>query len=165
LHRGPGKAFQIHIHARGSRKTPCKERGRRNWVLGHGGRRFRPKSGELAARVAGEKGGETTRDSPRLDLGAWLGEKRLPAGWTAAPGGGRRWSSCSGEPPAEEEQRAARLALRWSRAARLERGKSFGRHSPTSGFKRGLTVSLTKGWPQGCVDLVKGFNRVCWRGF
>jgi hypothetical protein len=36
-----------------------------------------------------------------------------------------------------------------------ERGKSSGRHSPTSGFKRGLTVSLTKGRPQGCVDLVK----------
>jgi hypothetical protein len=65
--------------------------------------------------VAGEKGGETTRDSPRLDLGAWLEEKRLPAGWTAAPDGGRRLSSCSGEPPAEEEQQAARLAPRWSR--------------------------------------------------
>jgi hypothetical protein len=37
-----------------------------------------------------------------------------------------------------------------------ERGKSSERHSPTSGFKRGLTVSLTKGRPQGCVDLVKG---------
>jgi hypothetical protein len=60
------------------------------------------------------KGGETTRDSPRLDLGAWLGEKRLPAGWAAAPGGGRRWSSCSGEPPAEEEQRAVWVVLRWS---------------------------------------------------
>jgi hypothetical protein len=37
-----------------------------------------------------------------------------------------------------------------------ERGKSFGRHSPTSAFKRGLTVSLTKGWPWVCGDLVKG---------
>jgi hypothetical protein len=37
-----------------------------------------------------------------------------------------------------------------------ERGKSFGRHSSTSVFKRGLTVSLAKGWPQGFVDLVKG---------
>jgi hypothetical protein len=43
------------------------------------------------------KGGEATRDPPRLDLGAWLGEKRLPAGWSSAPGGGGRWSSCSGE--------------------------------------------------------------------
>jgi hypothetical protein len=31
--------------------------------------------------------------------------------------------------------------------------------------KPGLTVSLTKGWPRVCVDLVKGFNRVHWRGF
>jgi hypothetical protein len=46
-----------------------------------------------------------------------------------------------------------------------ERGKSSGRHSPTSILKRGLTVSLTKGGPQVCVDLVKGFNRVDWRGF
>jgi hypothetical protein len=37
-----------------------------------------------------------------------------------------------------------------------ERGKSSGRHSLTLGFKRGLTVFLTKGGPQGCVDLVKG---------
>jgi hypothetical protein len=61
------------------------------------------------------KGGEATRDSPRLDLGAWLGKKGLPAGWTAAPGGGRHWSSCSGEPPAEEEQWAVWVVLRWSR--------------------------------------------------
>jgi hypothetical protein len=31
------------------------------------------------------KGGEATRDSPRLDLGAWLGEKRLPAGGPRLP--------------------------------------------------------------------------------
>jgi hypothetical protein len=58
LHRGPWKVFQIHTHAPGSRKTPWKERGRCNWALGHGGRRFRPKSGELAARVAGERAGK-----------------------------------------------------------------------------------------------------------
>jgi hypothetical protein len=46
-----------------------------------------------------------------------------------------------------------------------ERGKSSGRHSSASGFKRGLTVSLTKGWPRGCVDLVKGVNRGCRLGF
>jgi hypothetical protein len=57
LHRGPWKVFQIHNHAPGSRITPWKERGRCNWVLGHGGRRFWPKSGEPAARVAGERAG------------------------------------------------------------------------------------------------------------
>jgi hypothetical protein len=46
-----------------------------------------------------------------------------------------------------------------------ERGKSSGRHSPTSTVKRGLTVSLTKGPLRVCVDLVKGFIRVHWRGF
>jgi hypothetical protein len=46
-----------------------------------------------------------------------------------------------------------------------ERGKSSGRHSLTSNLKRGLTMSLTKGWPRVCVDLVKGPNRVHWRGF
>jgi hypothetical protein len=34
--------------------------------------------------------------------------------WTVAPGG-RRWSPCSGEPPARERQHAVRVALRWSR--------------------------------------------------
>jgi hypothetical protein len=43
-----------------------------------------------------------------------------------------------------------------------ERGKSSGRHSLTSAFKRGLTVSLTNGSSRVCVDLVKGFNRVHW---
>jgi hypothetical protein len=46
-----------------------------------------------------------------------------------------------------------------------ECGKSSGRHSLTSTVKRGLTVSLTKGSPQMCVDLVKGFIGVHWRGF
>jgi hypothetical protein len=46
-----------------------------------------------------------------------------------------------------------------------ERGKSSGRHSPTSVFKRGLTVSLTKGLPRVRLDLAKGFNRVHWRDF
>jgi hypothetical protein len=50
--------FPNNTHAPGSRKTPWKERGRRNWVLGHGGRWFRPKSGKLAARVAGERAGK-----------------------------------------------------------------------------------------------------------
>jgi hypothetical protein len=45
-----------------------------------------------------------------------------------------------------------------------ERGKSSGRHSLTSTVKPGLTVSWTKGWPPMCVDLVKGSNRVHWRG-
>jgi hypothetical protein len=40
-----------------------------------------------------------------------------------------------------------------------ERGKSSGRHSPTSMVKRGLTVSLTKGSLRVFVDLVKGSNR------
>jgi hypothetical protein len=35
----------------------------------------------------------------------------------------------------------------------------------TSGFKRGLTVSLTKGRPQECVDLVKEVYRGCRLGF
>jgi hypothetical protein len=38
-----------------------------------------------------------------------------------------------------------------------ERGKSSGRHSLTLTVKPVLTVSLTKGRPQVCVDLVKGF--------
>jgi hypothetical protein len=46
-----------------------------------------------------------------------------------------------------------------------ERGKSSGRHSPTSLCKRGLTVSLAKGPLRVCVDLVKGFIRIHWRGF
>jgi hypothetical protein len=58
LRPGPWKVFQIHTHAPGSRKTPWKERGRRNWVLAHGGWRFRPKSSELAVRVAGERAGK-----------------------------------------------------------------------------------------------------------
>jgi hypothetical protein len=41
-----------------------------------------------------------------------------------------------------------------------ERDKSSGRHSPTSTVKPVLTVSLTKGPPRVCVDLVKGFIRV-----
>jgi hypothetical protein len=36
--------------------------------------------------------GKMIRNSPATDLWAWLGEKGRPAGWTAAPGGGRRWS-------------------------------------------------------------------------
>jgi hypothetical protein len=46
-----------------------------------------------------------------------------------------------------------------------ERGKSSGRHSLTSTVKPVLTVSLTKGPPWVCVDLVKGFIGVHWRGF
>jgi hypothetical protein len=46
-----------------------------------------------------------------------------------------------------------------------ERGKSSGRHSLTSMFKRGSTVSLTKGWLRVRTNLVKGFIRVHWRGF
>jgi hypothetical protein len=46
-----------------------------------------------------------------------------------------------------------------------ERGKSSGRHSLTSTVKRGLTVSLTTGRLRVCVGLVKGFNKVQWRGF
>jgi hypothetical protein len=34
---------------------------------------------------------------------------------TAAPDGRRHWSSCSGEPPAEDEKWAARLARRLPR--------------------------------------------------
>jgi hypothetical protein len=56
------------------------------------------------------EGGGTTGDSPRLHLGAWLGKKRLPAGWTAAPDGGGRWSSCSGEAAARRSTRARRRA-------------------------------------------------------
>jgi hypothetical protein len=46
-----------------------------------------------------------------------------------------------------------------------ERGESSGRHSLTSTVKPVLTVSLTKGPPRVCVDLVKGFIGVHWRGF
>jgi hypothetical protein len=46
-----------------------------------------------------------------------------------------------------------------------ERGKSSGRHSRTSTVKLVLTVPLTKGPLRVCVDLVKGPNRVYWRGF
>jgi hypothetical protein len=46
-----------------------------------------------------------------------------------------------------------------------ERGKSSGRHSPTSTVKQVLTVSLAKGPLRMCVDLVKGFIGVRWRGF
>jgi hypothetical protein len=37
-----------------------------------------------------------------------------------------------------------------------ERGKSSGRHPWSLGFRWGFTKSLIKGWPQLCVDLVKG---------
>jgi hypothetical protein len=46
-----------------------------------------------------------------------------------------------------------------------ERGKSSGGRSMTLGFWWGLTVLLTKGRPQVCVDLVKGVNRGCRLGF
>jgi hypothetical protein len=46
-----------------------------------------------------------------------------------------------------------------------EHDKSFGGRSLTLGFQWGLTLSLTKGSPPGCVDLVKGFNRGCRLGF
>jgi hypothetical protein len=36
-----------------------------------------------------------------------------------------------------------------------ERGKSSGGRSKTLGFKWGLTVPLTKGLPQVCVNLIK----------
>jgi hypothetical protein len=36
-----------------------------------------------------------------------------------------------------------------------ERGKSSGGRSSTLGFQWGLVVSLTKGSPIGCVDLIK----------
>jgi hypothetical protein len=37
-----------------------------------------------------------------------------------------------------------------------EHGKSSGGHSKTSAFQWGLTVLLTEGLPQVCVDSVKG---------
>jgi hypothetical protein len=46
-----------------------------------------------------------------------------------------------------------------------EHGKSSGRHSLTSTVKPVLAVSLVKGWLRVFVDLVKGSNRVHWRGF
>jgi hypothetical protein len=46
-----------------------------------------------------------------------------------------------------------------------ECGKSSGWHSLTSTVKSVLTVSLAKGWLRVCVDLVKGFIGVHWRGF
>jgi hypothetical protein len=46
-----------------------------------------------------------------------------------------------------------------------ERSKSSRQHSLTSTVKPVLTGSLTKGWPRMCVNLVKGSNRVHWRGF
>jgi hypothetical protein len=46
-----------HKDTLGSRKTPREEGGRHNWVLGPWGRPLRPKFGEPAARVAGERAG------------------------------------------------------------------------------------------------------------
>jgi hypothetical protein len=39
-----------------------------------------------------------------------LGKKRLLVGWTAAPGGAGRWSSCSGDAAARQSTRARRRA-------------------------------------------------------
>jgi hypothetical protein len=44
------------------------------------------------------------RNSPATDLWAWLGETGWPAGWTAAPGGGRCWSPAVGETTSRLEQ-------------------------------------------------------------
>jgi hypothetical protein len=49
----------------------------------------RPKFRRAGGAGGRGKGGEVTRESPRLDLGARLGKKWRPAGWTAAPDGGQ----------------------------------------------------------------------------
>jgi hypothetical protein len=63
--------------------------------------RQRPRPGKV---------GKTTRDSPRLDLGAWLGSgSRRRWGSAAWPGGGRR-ELCSGEGRGNVAQLATRVA-------------------------------------------------------
>jgi hypothetical protein len=47
---------------------------------------------------------------PGLDFVARLGRKRGQRGGSAAPGGGGRWSSCSGEVSAQSGQSAAAWA-------------------------------------------------------
>jgi hypothetical protein len=86
----------------------------------HLGPRGRPAAvrPQIRRGLAGVRPGKSrgrAQGLPWFDLCAWLGEKDCRRGWTAAPGGDRRWSSCSGEPPAGERQRAVRVALRWSR--------------------------------------------------
>jgi hypothetical protein len=75
----------------------------------------------LAALGCGGKGGET-QGSPRGWFACSEGVGRRPAVRTPAPGSGRRWISCSGEPPAEGERRATRLARRWPRGGASARG-------------------------------------------
>jgi hypothetical protein len=43
-----------------------------------------------------------------------------------------------------------------------EHGKSSGRHPGSLGFRWGLTMTLTKGWPHMCVNLINGVIRVGW---
>jgi hypothetical protein len=46
-----------------------------------------------------------------------------------------------------------------------ECGKSSRGGSKTLGFDQGLTMLLTKVWPQLCVDLIKKIICDCWLGF
>jgi hypothetical protein len=70
------------------------------------------------------------RNSPATDLWAWLGEKGRPAGWTAAPGGGRRWSFCSGEVDGTPATRDGWRAIAGAREVEGCHGWACGRLEP-----------------------------------
>jgi hypothetical protein len=61
-------------------------------VAGSGGTIPASSSPGLAGKV-----GRLTRGSPLERFVGSVGGERLPAGWSTAPGGGRRWSRRSGE--------------------------------------------------------------------
>jgi hypothetical protein len=63
-----------------------------------------------AAPLAGEVEGEGV-GLTRVRFVCSVGGRGLLVGWTAAPGGGRRWSDCSGEVAAPLEKRASQRAI------------------------------------------------------
>jgi hypothetical protein len=74
----------------------------------------RPQIRRGLAGVRPGKGARRGLGFARGPFGTELGVEERQRRWMAAPGGGRRGSSCFGEPPAREGQWAVRVALRWS---------------------------------------------------
>jgi hypothetical protein len=144
-HAGPWKVSDSREYAPGLRKSPWKDLEAHNWVPRHGRRRLGPKSGEVAARVGGERWGKGSGPHRRPICGLVGGERvagrgasRLPAAaaaGVAAPARGvapaAHWDveqlACeSREGTASSEDRSGALGRSSAAAARGLRRRAPG---------------------------------------
>jgi hypothetical protein len=99
LWEDPWKVLDAHSYALGLHKTPHKEVRPCKAVLGHGGRRGRWNSGDLASGLGWGVAGEGLGVA-QARFGSWFGVKRRQEACTTEIGSGSREDGCSGEPAA-----------------------------------------------------------------